>query len=80
MSVDVVMPDFGNDSKGGTVVAWHKRAGERVAAGELLVEVMTDKVNVEVECPASGTLSEILVQADGDAPVGAAIARITEGG
>ncbi len=80
MSVDVVMPDFGNDSKGGTVVAWHKQAGERVAAGELLVEVMTDKVNVEVESPASGTLSEILVQADDDAPVGAAIARITEGG
>ena len=80
MSVDVVMPDFGNDSKGGTVVAWHKRAGERVAAGELLVEVMTDKVNVEVESPASGTLSEILVQADDDAPVGAAIARIAEGG
>jgi pyruvate dehydrogenase E2 component (dihydrolipoamide acetyltransferase) len=79
MSVDVVMPDFGNDSKGGTIVAWHKQAGQRVTAGELLVEVMTDKVNVEVESPASGTLTEILVQADGDAPVGAAIARIAQG-
>jgi pyruvate dehydrogenase E2 component (dihydrolipoyllysine-residue acetyltransferase) len=76
MSVDVLMPDFGNDAKGGTIVAWHKRAGERVAAGELLVEVMTDKVNVEVESPASGTLAEILVKADEDAPVGAPIARI----
>lgn len=80
MSVDVLMPDFGNDSKGGTIVAWHKRAGERVAAGELLVEVMTDKVNVEVPSPASGTVAEILVQADQDAPVGAAIARIAQGG
>ena len=80
MSVDVLMPDFGNDSKGGTIVAWHKRAGERVAAGELLVEVMTDKVNVEVQSPASGTVAEILVQADQDAPVGAAIARIAQGG
>jgi pyruvate dehydrogenase E2 component (dihydrolipoamide acetyltransferase) len=80
MSVDVLMPDFGNDSKGGTIVAWHKRTGERVAAGELLVEVMTDKVNVEVESPAGGTLAEILVQADEAAPVGAAIARIAQGG
>jgi len=50
-----------------------------LAVGELLVEVMTDKVNVEVESPASGTLAEILVQADEAAPVGAAIARITQG-
>lgn len=80
MSVDVLMPDFGNDSKGGTIVAWHKQPGDRVAAGELLVEVMTDKVNVEVEAPAAGTLAEILVETDGDAPVGAPIARIVTGG
>lgn len=80
MTVDVLMPDFGNDAQGGTVVAWHKRPGERVAAGEVLVEVMTDKVNVEVESPASGTLAEVLVGADGDAPTGAVIARVNEGG
>lgn len=80
MSLDVLMPDFGNDAKEGTIVTWHKQAGERVAAGELLVEVMTDKVNVEVESPASGTLVEILVRADEAAPVGAAIARIDQGG
>lgn len=80
MAVNVLMPDFGNDSQSGTVVAWHRRPGERVAAGEVLVEVMTDKVNVEVECPASGTLAEILVDADGDAPTGSAIGRINEGG
>jgi pyruvate dehydrogenase E2 component (dihydrolipoamide acetyltransferase) len=79
MSVNVLMPDFGNDSKGGTIVAWHKQTGDRVAAGELLVEVMTDKVNVEVDSPVSGTLVEILVPADEDAPVGAAIARISQG-
>ena len=80
MRVDVSMPDFGNDAKEGTIVAWHKRPGEEVAEGELLVEVMTDKVNVEIESPASGTLVEILVQADDVAPVGAAIARISQGG
>lgn len=79
MRVDVSMPDFGNDAKEATIVAWHKRPGERVTEGELLVEVMTDKVNVEVESPASGTLAEILVQADDVAPVGAAIARIAQG-
>ena len=80
MRIDVPMPDFGNDAKEGTIVAWHKRPGEKVAQGELLVEVMTDKVNVEVESPASGTVAEILVQADDVVPVGAAIARISQGG
>ena len=80
MNIDILMPDFGNDSQGGTVVAWHKRPGEPVTEGEVLAEVMTDKVNVEVESPASGTLAEILVGADGDAPKGAVIARITNGG
>lgn len=80
MSVDVSMPDFGNDAKEGTIVTWHKRPGDAVGEGELLVEVMTDKVNVEVESPASGTLAEILVQADDVAPVGAVIARISQGG
>ena len=79
MHVEVRMPDFGNAAKEGTIVAWHKQPGERVAEGELLVEVMTDKVNVEVESPASGTLAEILVQADEAAPVGAPIARISQG-
>jgi pyruvate/2-oxoglutarate dehydrogenase complex dihydrolipoamide acyltransferase (E2) component len=76
MGVDVKMPDFGGDAKEGTIVAWHKQPGEAVAAGELLVEVMTDKVNVEIEAPSAGTLGEVLFQPDDVVPVGETIARI----
>ncbi|UCE30278.1 MAG: lipoyl domain-containing protein [Burkholderiales bacterium] len=76
MNVDVPMPDFGGDAKEGTIVAWHKQPGERVAAGELLLEVMTDKVNVEIEAPVAGTVAEILCAPDDVIPVGQTIARI----
>jgi len=78
MTVEVKMPDFGGDAKEGTIVAWHKQPGEAVAAGELLVEVMTDKVNVEVEAPAAGTLTAILRQPDEVVPVGETIAQIND--
>lgn len=76
MSVEVKMPDFGGDAKEGTIVAWHKQPGERVAEGELLVEVMTDKVNVEVEAPSAGIVGKILYQADDVVAVGETIAQI----
>jgi pyruvate/2-oxoglutarate dehydrogenase complex dihydrolipoamide acyltransferase (E2) component len=78
MTVEVKMPDFGGDAKEGTIVAWHKQPGEAVAAGELLVEVMTDKVNIEIESPAAGTLAEILRHPDEVVPVGEAIAQIND--
>jgi pyruvate/2-oxoglutarate dehydrogenase complex dihydrolipoamide acyltransferase (E2) component len=76
MTIEVRMPDFGGDAKEATIVAWHKREGDSVSSGELLVEVMTDKVNLEVESPASGVVTEIVHCADEVVGAGEVIARI----
>jgi pyruvate/2-oxoglutarate dehydrogenase complex dihydrolipoamide acyltransferase (E2) component len=62
----------------GTVTRWHKHVGERVEAGEVVCEVETEKVNAEVESPASGTLAEILADPGTTVDVGVPIARIEE--
>jgi pyruvate dehydrogenase E2 component (dihydrolipoamide acetyltransferase) len=62
----------------GRIVAWHKREGDAVAAGEVLFEVETDKATMEVESPTAGTLRRILYPADATAPVATVIALITE--
>jgi pyruvate dehydrogenase E2 component (dihydrolipoamide acetyltransferase) len=61
----------------GRIVAWHKREGDTVAAGEVLFEVETDKATMEVESPTAGTLRRILYPADATAPVATVIALIT---
>jgi 2-oxoisovalerate dehydrogenase E2 component (dihydrolipoyl transacylase) len=58
----VVMPQPGQSVTEGTVVKWLKQVGDQVAADEVLVEVETEKVNVEVPSPFEGTLTEILAQ------------------
>jgi pyruvate dehydrogenase E2 component (dihydrolipoamide acetyltransferase) len=62
----------------GRIVAWHKRVGDLVAAGDVLFEVETDKATMEVESPTAGTLRRILYPADVTAPVATVIALITE--
>jgi 2-oxoglutarate dehydrogenase E2 component (dihydrolipoamide succinyltransferase) len=57
----VVMPALGESETEGTVVRWHKGVGEPVAAGETLVEVESNKANVDVPAPASGVLLEVTV-------------------
>lgn len=53
----------------GTVIQWFKKEGDEVRAGEPLLEVMTDKVNMEVEAPESGVLRKIIAQAGDIVPV-----------
>ncbi len=76
MSVTVLMPALGESVSEGTVTRWLKRPGEHVEAGEALLEVSTDKVDTEIEAPASGVLSRILVPEDSTVPVGAELAVI----
>jgi pyruvate/2-oxoglutarate dehydrogenase complex dihydrolipoamide acyltransferase (E2) component len=59
-----------------TVVAWRKSPGDRVEAGEPVVDVETDKVELQVEAPAGGILREVLVAVDEDAAVGATLGLI----
>ncbi|MFD1160651.1 2-oxoglutarate dehydrogenase complex dihydrolipoyllysine-residue succinyltransferase [Roseovarius aestuarii] len=70
-SVDVMVPTLGESVTEATVSTWFKKVGDSVAQDEMLCELETDKVSVEVPAPAAGTLGEILakegdtVQADG---------------
>jgi 2-oxoglutarate dehydrogenase E1 component len=63
----------------GTVVNWVKKAGDPVTEGETLVEVTTDKVDVEVPSPVSGTLTEITAPEGETVPVGATLGLIAPG-
>src|ERR687894_1368774 len=76
--MDVVMPQLGETVAEGTVSAWFKSPGDRVEVGENLFEIETDKVTMEVQALASGTLSEIRVKQGETAPVGAVVAVIGE--
>jgi pyruvate/2-oxoglutarate dehydrogenase complex dihydrolipoamide acyltransferase (E2) component len=77
---DVTLPKLADTLVEGTVSRWLKSPGERVARGEPLVEVETDKVNSELESPYEGVLTEIVVAEGTTVPVGEVIARIEDAG
>jgi pyruvate/2-oxoglutarate dehydrogenase complex dihydrolipoamide acyltransferase (E2) component len=74
--VDVTMPQMGVSVAEGTVVEWKKRVGDWIEADETIVEISTDKVESEVPSPASGRVTEILVEAGETVDVGTVLARI----
>lgn len=73
---EVIMPKMSDAMTEGKVLSWRKRVGDTVARGEIIAEIETDKVNVEIEAETSGTLSQILLPAGTSAPVGTVIAYI----
>jgi len=76
MKVDIPVPDVGEGVTQVTLTEWLKSIGERVETGEVIVEIMTDKAAFEVESPASGTLSEILVQPDDEVDISTVLGRL----
>ncbi|HRJ75785.1 MAG TPA: E3 binding domain-containing protein, partial [Anaerolineales bacterium] len=76
MAKDVIMPALGMAQETGTLIQWLKKQGDNVTKGEPLMEIETDKATVEIEAPASGTLSSITAQAGDVIPVGQRIALI----
>lgn len=76
--MDVRLPQLADSQVEGIVTRWLKQAGEAVRQGEPLVEIETEKVNSELESPADGVLTEILVGEGETVPVGEVIARIGE--
>lgn len=62
--VDVKVPQFSESVEEGTLISWKKKPGEAVTVDEVLVEIETDKVVLEVPAPSAGVLAEVLV-ADG---------------
>src|SRR5439155_20311021 len=73
---NVQMPRLSDSMETGKILRWLKKEGEDVKKGEPLVEIESDKANIEVEAYASGKLSKIVVQEGESAPIGAVIAEI----
>jgi 2-oxoglutarate dehydrogenase E2 component (dihydrolipoamide succinyltransferase) len=79
MSVDIVVPEVGESIVDARVARWLKKEGDAVAAGEPLVELETDKIDVEVAAPKAGVLARI-AHADGaDVKIGAVLGTIEPG-
>lgn len=77
---EIQMPKLSDTMEEGTLVAWKKKKGDKVSAGEVLAEIETDKATMEWESPEDGTLAEIYVQEGGKVNVGDRIAFIGEEG
>jgi pyruvate dehydrogenase E2 component (dihydrolipoamide acetyltransferase) len=80
MPVEVIMPMLGMAQETGKVLRWLKAEGDAVVKGEPLIEVETDKVTVEIEAPADGTLAAISAGEGDEVPVGQAIAFVLAAG
>ena len=78
MSVEILMPELGESVHEGTVSRWLKKVGDSVKEDEPVVEIMTDKVNTELGAPATGILSQILIQEGGTVEVFKAMGLIEE--
>jgi len=75
-AVDVVMPQMGVSVSEGTITKWLKQVGDTIEADETLLEISTDKVDTEVPSPATGVVTEILVQEGETVAVGTVLARL----
>jgi 2-oxoglutarate dehydrogenase E2 component (dihydrolipoamide succinyltransferase) len=80
MDAEIKVPPLGESVSTATVARWLKQAGEAVAADEPLVELETDKVTVEVNAPAAGTLGPIQAADGAEVEVGAVLGTVESGG
>jgi 2-oxoglutarate dehydrogenase E2 component (dihydrolipoamide succinyltransferase) len=80
MAVEIRVPSLGESVAEATVAKWFKQIGDVVTEDEPIVELETDKVTLEFNAPASGTLAEILVEEGGDVEVGALLGSIDQDG
>ena len=74
--MDVLMPQLGETVSSGKITNWFKKVGDKVAPGDDLFEIETDKTSMEVPATVAGTLAEIRVGDGIEAPVGAVVAII----
>jgi multifunctional 2-oxoglutarate metabolism enzyme len=74
--IEVVTPAAGESVTEGTILEWHVKVGDFIKADDTIVEISTDKVDLELPSPASGTVTEILTEEGDTVTVGQVIARI----
>ena len=77
--VDIVTPAGGESVTEGTILEWAVKVGDAVEDGETVVEISTDKVDMELPAPAAGTITEILAEEGETVTVGQVIARMQVG-
>src|SRR5512144_3371649 len=80
MPISIVVPQLGESVAEGTVAKWLKAVGDKVRKEEPLVEIQTDKINVEIPSPAEGTLEKSLIQEGTTVLVGTEIGELTGAG
>ena len=79
MATEVILPKWGLTMEEGTLVSWLKQEGDRVEEGEVIAEIETEKITNELEAPASGIISKILVEEETEEiPVGTVLCIINE--
>src|SRR6185312_788500 len=78
-TIDIVTPTGGESVTEGTILEWTVKVGDSVKQGDTVVEISTDKVDMELPAPATGEIVEILAQDGETVSVGQVIARMTAG-
>ncbi|MEM5521364.1 2-oxoglutarate dehydrogenase complex dihydrolipoyllysine-residue succinyltransferase [Sulfitobacter sp. AS59] len=78
-AIDVMVPTLGESVTEATISTWFKKVGDTVEADEMLCELETDKVSVEVPAPAAGTLTEILFEEGATVEANGKLAVIAQG-
>ncbi|HCE72436.1 MAG TPA: dihydrolipoamide succinyltransferase, partial [Ruegeria sp.] len=79
MTIEVRVPTLGESVTEATVATWFKKPGDAVAVDEMLCELETDKVTVEVPAPAAGVMGDIVAKEGETVGVNALLATITAG-
>src|SRR5260221_14430272 len=79
MSIEIKVPAMGESVTEATIARWLKKEGDAVKQDETIVELETDKVNVEVPSPAAGVLEHIEIPQGGTVNVGTVIGKVSEG-
>ena len=74
--IDVFVPKMENEGQDVYIVDWFKKVGESISEGDPLLEIMTDKANIEIPSPASGILTARNFEIDDWVTPGAALASI----
>ncbi len=76
MATELTMPMLGEVMEEGLVSSWKVTEGDTVEEGQIVLEIETDKAMAEVEAPASGTLTKILIQEGETVPINTPLAVI----
>jgi 2-oxoglutarate dehydrogenase E2 component (dihydrolipoamide succinyltransferase) len=73
---NIILPELGDGITKATVACWHAKVGDRINAGDEIVEVVTDKATFNVEAPSAGILKSIAVDEGKDGVVGGVLGTI----